>query len=362
MRRLNHDDGNVAIIVALAMTMLLGFAALSVDLGSALVRRAALQSGADAAALAIAQGCAEEEVYGTPTCTTAIAQGYFDDNAPGATPTVPPPTLEISHGGKVGRVTVTGSTTQQPYFAGALGAGSVNVGATATARWGPLTAADTVFPLVICKGALPPIGDPNPAELVISPEETDPPQCDGAPGEPPFGWITPDDPAFCEAKITLLPQIYMDVQPADQFPDNPGCQEVLEELSLSVSDQIVDHCTVKRGCHTHGPGNPEDRQRIVAVYDAAAGLSGSRPAYSLVQLEFRVIKLGTEEAVNPSGTMPTTCIDPAVSPPPPPGERQCFVAFVQQAIPDTDGPIYDPALAALPSIEDTTVLDVRLVD
>jgi Flp pilus assembly protein TadG len=360
MRRLNDDTGNVVIIVALSMTMLLGFAALSIDMGSALVRRAALQSGADAAALAIAQGCAEEEVYGTPTCTTSIAQGYFNDNVLGVTPTVPPPTMQISHGGKVGRVTVSGSTTQQTYFAGALGVGSQTVGATATARWGPLTAVDTAFPLVVCKGALPPVG--SVATIVVSPEETNPPTCDGAPGEQPFGWITPDDPALCESKITLIPRRYLDVHTPDQFPTGPGCSEALKELSLSVSDQIVDHCTAKRGCHTHGPGQPEDRQRTIAVYDASAGLSGSRPAYSLVQLEFRAIKLGKEKAVNPSSTLPANCPDPAVSPPPPPGERQCFRAIVQKAIPDTDGRIFDPALAALPSIADTTVLDVRLVE
>lgn len=363
MRRLNRDDGNVVIIVALSMTVLLGFAALSVDMGSALVRRAALQSGADAAALAIAQGCAEEEVYGTATCTTSIAQSYFNDNVPGVTPNVPPPTLKISHGGKVGRVTVTGSTTQQPYFAGALGAGPQTVHATASARWGPLTAADTVFPLVVCKGVLQ---EGQVVEMVISPEETDPPECDGAPGSQPFGWITPDDPALCESKITLVPRIYLDVHAADQFPDNPGCREAIEELRYSVSMNVVQHYTVKEGWHTHGPTKPEDRQRTVVVYDASAGLSGSRPAHALVQLEFTAIKLGRELAIGPSGTLPANCADPAIvdpsAPVPDPGERQCFRAIVQKAIPETDGPIYDPALAALPSIADTTVLDVRLVE
>jgi Flp pilus assembly protein TadG len=360
MRRLNDDAGNVVIIVALSMTMLLGFAALSIDMGSALVRRAALQSGADAAALAIAHGCAEEEVYGTPTCTTTIAQGYFNDNVPGVTPTVPPPTLQISHGGKVGRVTVSGSTTQQTYFAGALGVASQTVGATATARWGPLTAADAVFPLVVCKGALGPVG--TTVTLVVSPEETNPPACDGAPGEPPFGWIVPDDPAFCDAKITLIPRIYLDVYPADQFPDSPGCKEELNELRMSVREQIVYHWTKKEGDHYHGPGQPEDRSRTVVVYDAGGGLSGSRPAYSLVELEFTAMKLGRETGTLPAETLPATCVDPDVSPPPPPGERQCFRAVVRPAITETDGPIFDPALAALPSIADTTVLDVRLVE
>ena len=49
----------------------------------------------DLAALAIAQGCAEEEVYGTATCTTSIAQSYFNDNVPGVTPNVPPPIVNM---------------------------------------------------------------------------------------------------------------------------------------------------------------------------------------------------------------------------------------------------------------------------
>ncbi len=51
------ERGSVAVIVAIAMLALMGFAGLAIDLGGAYSDRQQLQNGADAAALAIARSC-----------------------------------------------------------------------------------------------------------------------------------------------------------------------------------------------------------------------------------------------------------------------------------------------------------------
>ena len=60
MQRLRKDErGAVAIIVALLMVVLIGFAALAVDISAMWAEKRQLQNGADAGALAIAQECAK---------------------------------------------------------------------------------------------------------------------------------------------------------------------------------------------------------------------------------------------------------------------------------------------------------------
>ncbi|MBW3605504.1 MAG: hypothetical protein KY460_11475 [Actinobacteria bacterium] len=362
MRRLSGDPGSVTIIVALSLTMLLGIAALAIDVGGLLAEQRAVQNGADAAAIAIAKQCAEHAVdpdaHPAP-CTDALASTYLDENS--TSPVTPSVELATSYSGKVGRVTVTGQVASPSIFARFLGVeGPVTASAAATARWGPLTAVDEVFPLVVCKGALPPVGES--VRLVVDHASgADPEKCDGAPDEQPFGWITPHDPSACTSKITLLPSIYLDVLPADQDPDNAECQSVFKELHHDIRALGNCHTTPSRPyLHCHGSGDPEARTRVLAVYDAQAGSPSSRPAHSLIAFEFVGARFAGEASYF-NGSWPEPCTppeDPAAI-----DDMQCIEGVVQNYIPPTDGPIFDPAIAALlPNIDDTTVLDVRLVD
>jgi hypothetical protein len=71
------DQGAVLVFVAVMVVVLLGMGALVVDVGRLYVERRELQNGADAAALAVAQDCAE----GNCEDEVATAQDYADLNA-----------------------------------------------------------------------------------------------------------------------------------------------------------------------------------------------------------------------------------------------------------------------------------------
>ena len=351
MRRLTNEGGNVLVITALLATVLMGFTALTVDVGLLLVRRSSLQNGADAAALAIAKRCADTVVDTNLACASgaisSLAGQYLGDNALDGTAITPVVNLRTEHGGRVGTITVRGRTEQPPRFAGAIGfPDDQTVTASATARWGPLTAADAVFPIAVCKGALPSVGQS--VTLVVDPASPDAPEdCDGADGEQPFGWIPPDNATECASKITLLPATYLNVGPADAAPGGSECDARLDELVNDINVSYYYHCTWWLGCHTHTSSSPpEQRRRVLVVYDASAA---GRPSYSLVALEFTGMRLAGREAHRDG---PEAC----------PDGQYCIRGTVRLWDPPTDGPIIDPLLALLPGIEDSTVLDVRLVD
>ena len=80
----HRDRGAVATVVALLLAsgVLLGFLALVVDVGQIYVEREELQTGADAAALAVGRACANEQ----PACETTadlenLVQTYADANS-----------------------------------------------------------------------------------------------------------------------------------------------------------------------------------------------------------------------------------------------------------------------------------------
>src|SRR5690606_37691728 len=124
---------------------------------------------------------------------------YLDANLPDGVALAGTPELRTFNAGPnqavAGAVTVTATSEQDTAFAWALGAGDLPVSTSATARWGPLAAADA-FPLAACKGALPEPGEevtlwssPSGGELLG--------ECEGAPGALPFGWLTPTDTEDC---------------------------------------------------------------------------------------------------------------------------------------------------------------------
>lgn len=191
-RRSTDERGATAVMVALVMVLLLGFAAISLDVAALFAERQKLQLGADAAALAIARDCAAGD------CGTynATAQKYVTENstAPGATGSVLTSGLDPN----TGQVRVQADATTDHWFAPFLGINETSQSVQAAAKWGGPVAGPAVLPLAFgwCEwekqtgGGLPSSTSP----VVIYTTKTSDTGCTGpsgltAPGG--FGWLAP---------------------------------------------------------------------------------------------------------------------------------------------------------------------------
>lgn len=157
MRRLklgaNRERGGMSVIVALLMVVLLGFTALAVDVGKLYSEKAQLQNSADAAALMVAQRCAENEA--DPDCATnsALAVTIVNGNALDGQSNVRSLALDLT----TNTVSVTASAREQgeePHkvsliFANALGISSAEVNATSSVRWGSPVKGPAPFPITV---------------------------------------------------------------------------------------------------------------------------------------------------------------------------------------------------------------------
>ncbi|TQN43598.1 Flp pilus assembly protein TadG [Blastococcus colisei] len=136
-RRLDGERGATAVVFALLLVPMLGFAAIAVDVGALYAERARLQVGADAAAIAVAQDCSR----GNCGDMQATAQALITANDTEGTAAQP----ELSSDPL--SVTVTGGTPTEHWFAPVIGFESTTVSATATVGWGSPSRGTAVLPL-----------------------------------------------------------------------------------------------------------------------------------------------------------------------------------------------------------------------
>lgn len=142
MRRLTNrrgrqrERGAVSVVVALLMVVLLGAAAIGVDISAAFAERQELQNGADAGALSIAQSCAD----GGCGDSSATAQAFAASNKKDGDAIGVVVDLDTD----AGMVTVETSTLRQNWFAGILGYDESAIGTRATAIYGPVTGGRTL--------------------------------------------------------------------------------------------------------------------------------------------------------------------------------------------------------------------------
>ncbi|WP_129788417.1 pilus assembly protein TadG-related protein [Promicromonospora panici] len=136
-----RDRGAVNVMVALLIIPFIGFAAIAVDVAALWADRQQLQTGADAAALGIAQDCGKNSC-GSPAATAqALATPNKNDGEVTAkvlTPAVTP---------SAGTVTVETSGVREHWLAPVLGFDRSSVAAKATAAWGAPTGGLAQLPI-----------------------------------------------------------------------------------------------------------------------------------------------------------------------------------------------------------------------
>ncbi|WP_299954482.1 pilus assembly protein TadG-related protein [uncultured Modestobacter sp.] len=143
-RRLADERGAVAVLVALMLVPLLGFAAIAVDVASLYADREQLRNAADSAALAVATDCARGACANpVATASSALTANAGAADAAGATLRTP----DVALTGNT--VTVTVSADQAHWFAPVLGIDSTRVTATATATWRAMSTGVAQLPLAI---------------------------------------------------------------------------------------------------------------------------------------------------------------------------------------------------------------------
>jgi len=198
MQRLNPRDerGAVAIVIALVMVVLLGFAAIAVDVSAMWAEKRQLQNGADAGALAIAQDCAKK-ACGSPSAT---AQDYATLNRTVGDPHAS--ILELTSS----KVKVKVEDPHENWFAQVIGGGpDKRISATAVAKWGNPSKGGT-FPLTFsyCAWQQQTGGLESTTEQIIHLSKHTGSDCTGPSGNAlpgGFGWVDPNDGSCEESSV-----------------------------------------------------------------------------------------------------------------------------------------------------------------
>ena len=142
IKLVKKENGQSLIMVALLMVILLGFAALAIDVGMLSLTKAELQISADAAALAGSQ-----ELPGKPDLAKTVAQNYVSANGKSGD------TATVTIGNQNKSISVAVTRTETMFFAKVLGVNSSTASVDATASIGVAASVPWIVPFVISKPA-----------------------------------------------------------------------------------------------------------------------------------------------------------------------------------------------------------------
>lgn len=205
--RSQGELGVTSVLAGLLMVGLVGFTGLAVDGGATYAKHQELQNGADAAALAAAQECAEIESNSENECSTylvqveAVAGQYGEDNVRNDTDTVDT-SFDFPEPNQV-RATVAG--TKFHWFMPVVGISESELSADATATWGSPFSGPAMLPLVISQCEFEgKLGEPDLGTIVdiYMPKNGQDADCTWGSDYPPggFGWLSQDG---CEINVTV---------------------------------------------------------------------------------------------------------------------------------------------------------------
>lgn len=189
------ERGAIAVLVALLMVVLLGFAAISIDVGRLYAEKAELQNGADAAALGVAQHCAGGACGDVNATAAGLAAGNAGDNFAAAVPTVSGNSVTVN----TSTLNADGSYALAHWFAPILGIDTTEVRATATAAWGSPKDGPAMLPLTFSKCQF----DPPQMGVTRLIQYNTGPSCVGSTGHAipgGFGWLKTND-GECSATV-----------------------------------------------------------------------------------------------------------------------------------------------------------------
>ena len=232
--RLSGERGATAVIVALLLVPLMGFAAIAVDIGAVYADRARLQTAADAAALAVARDCALGNCGDMQSTATQLVRANVGDAA------AAPPEL----GTDPSTVTVTGDKPAEHWFAPVIGIDSSQVSATATVAWGAPGGGTAAVPLIFSEcewlaqtgGGLP---STTVTRTIFFPKTSDT-GCTGPSGlfvPGGFGWLkTGNDPC----KVTSKANGRVESEPGNNPPQTCTTQDFADYQNEIVLLPIFD--------------------------------------------------------------------------------------------------------------------------
>jgi Flp pilus assembly protein TadG len=263
IRWLRRDDGQVLIIAALFMVVLLGFAALVIDTGRAMVERRRLQNAVDAAAHA-----AIMVLPGDPSAAQSAAHSWAAKNGmSGALTSVSITQTSIAND----TVTVNGSRTVNYGFAKVLGMNSATITATARARTHSVTGASGLMPfgIVDLNGSSPGFGYTFNQQVILREAPGD----HMGPGN--YGFLRLDGPGANELRQTIAQggsstsyAIGSQIQTQPGQVSGPAMQG-LNAWAASNGDSMYSSCSNWNASHSTNDGVvsivPQCRYRVVLI-------------------------------------------------------------------------------------------------
>lgn len=156
--RRGHDDGVVAVLVAIFMVFMIGLLAFAVDVGNAYATKRKLSTAADGAALAAAQELAFSDASCTDASTASaardVAEAYnlanADDGDGAYVPLSPSDVVLSCSDADGGTVRVTNREAVDFVFGGVLGVDDVLTPGAATAQYGLPGSLSGLRPFGLC--------------------------------------------------------------------------------------------------------------------------------------------------------------------------------------------------------------------
>lgn len=239
----DNERGAATVFVALMLVVLMGFAAIAVDVGAMYAEKAQLQTGADSSALAIAGDCANGACGDVNATGQLLANSNSNDSSSGVSSITFPSATTVRVETNT-RDAGSGANAFSLFFARVMGFETTDIRAVAEATWGapneattlPWTISQCVFEQYLSPSQLAELnstgeftGDPIPTHILLRYDENTPdyPGCVPQNGyaEGGFGWLDRD--TGCSADINIA-ESEIGNDPGNDFPSE--CTAILSDL------------------------------------------------------------------------------------------------------------------------------------